>query len=186
MLFAATCRDWQSITLSEDRERERRRNYIHPLYVESKKKWYKRTCFKTQRDSQKTNLWLLGVEWLVRDFGMDMYVLLHLKWITNKHLLCNMWNSVQCYVPTGIERRFGGNGYMYMFGWVPLLFSCNYTTLLISYTPIQNKKLKVLEKIKEIHFLRTENYRINRTLIWDWWIPNSCIYSFWPAHFIFF
>ena len=31
-------------------------------------------------------LWLLG-EGIVREFGMDMYTLLYLKWITNKDLL---------------------------------------------------------------------------------------------------
>ena len=29
---------------------------------------------------------------------MDMYILLNLKWITNKDLLYNTWNSAQCYV----------------------------------------------------------------------------------------
>ena len=33
-----------------------------------------------------------------REFGMDMYTLLSLKWITNKDLLCSTWNSAQCYV----------------------------------------------------------------------------------------
>ena len=34
----------------------------------------------------------------VREFGMDMSTLLHLKWITNKDLLYSTWNSAQCYV----------------------------------------------------------------------------------------
>ena len=36
------------------------------------------------------NLWLWWEEWkerIVREFGMDMYTLLYLKWITNKDLL---------------------------------------------------------------------------------------------------
>ena len=53
---------------------------------------------------------------IIREFGTNMYTLLYLKWITNKHLLCNMWNSAQCYVPTGMEGTFGGNGYMYTYG----------------------------------------------------------------------
>ena len=36
----------------------------------------------------------------------------------------------------GWEGSLGENGYMYMYGWVPLLF----TWLLISYTTIQNKQ----------------------------------------------
>ena len=35
---------------------------------------------------------------IVREFGMDMYTLLYLKWITNKDLLCSTWNSAQCHV----------------------------------------------------------------------------------------
>ena len=34
----------------------------------------------------------------VREFGMDMYTLLYLKWITNTDLLYSTWNSAQCYV----------------------------------------------------------------------------------------
>ena len=35
-----------------------------------------------------------------REFGMDMYTLLYLKWITNKDLLCSTGNSAQYYVTT--------------------------------------------------------------------------------------
>ena len=35
---------------------------------------------------------------IVRGFGMAMYTLLYLKWITNKDLLYSTWNSAQCYV----------------------------------------------------------------------------------------
>ena len=35
-----------------------------------------------------------------REFGMDMYTLLYLKWITNKDLLYSIGNSAQCYVAT--------------------------------------------------------------------------------------
>ena len=50
------------------------------------------------------NLWLLvgvGEGWeegIFREFGVDMYTLLYLKWISNKDLLYSTWNSVQCYV----------------------------------------------------------------------------------------
>ena len=36
-------------------------------------------------------------EGIVRGFGMDMYIVLYLKWITNKGLLYSIWNSAQCY-----------------------------------------------------------------------------------------
>ena len=56
-----------------------------------------------------------------RQFGMDVYTLLYLKWITNKDLLYSTGNSAQCCSLDGEE--FRENGYMYMFGRVPLLFT---------------------------------------------------------------
>jgi len=52
----------------------------------------------------------------VREFGVDMYTLLHLKWITNKDLLYSTWNSAQCYMPPGWEGSLGENGRMYISG----------------------------------------------------------------------
>ena len=48
---------------------------------------------------------------MVREFGMDMYTLLSLKWITSKDLLYSMGNSAQCYVAAGWEGNLG-EGYM--------------------------------------------------------------------------
>ena len=42
----------------------------------------------------------LGQE-IVREFGMDMYTLLYLKWITNKALLYSTWHL-------GVGGEFGG------------------------------------------------------------------------------
>ena len=36
---------------------------------------------------------VLAGEGIVKDFRMDMYTLLYLKWITNKGLLYSTWNS---------------------------------------------------------------------------------------------
>ena len=55
-------------------------------------------------------------EWIVREFGMDMYTLLYLKWITNKDLLYGIGNSAQCYVAAWMGGEFGEIGYMFMFG----------------------------------------------------------------------
>ena len=35
-----------------------------------------------------------------REFGINMYTLLYLEWITNKDLLCSTWNSAPCHVAT--------------------------------------------------------------------------------------
>ena len=54
-------------------------------------------------------------EGVVREFGMSIYTLLYLKWITNKDLLYGTWNSAQCYVPGWMGGEFGGEGiYVYV------------------------------------------------------------------------
>ena len=54
----------------------------------------------SERDRfERTNLlWLMWGEGVVREFGMGMYTLLYLKWVSNKDLLYSTWNSAQCYV----------------------------------------------------------------------------------------
>ena len=39
-------------------------------------------------------------EGIVMEFGMDMYTLLNLKWITDKDLLYSTGNSAHCYGTT--------------------------------------------------------------------------------------
>ena len=33
---------------------------------------------------------------IVREFGMNIFILLYLKWIINKDLLHSTWNSAEC------------------------------------------------------------------------------------------
>ena len=47
-------------------------------------------------------------EGIVREFGMDMYMLLCFKWITNKDLLYITGNSAQRYVAAWMGGEFGG------------------------------------------------------------------------------
>ena len=47
-------------------------------------------------------------EGIVREFGIDMYTQLYLRWITNKELLYSTGNSAQCYVAACIGGDFGG------------------------------------------------------------------------------
>ena len=46
----------------------------------------------------------------VKEFGMDMYTLLYLEWITNKDLQYSTGNSALCYVAAWVEAEFGGEG----------------------------------------------------------------------------
>ena len=80
-----------------------------------------------------------GKEGIVREFGMVMYTLLYLKWITNKDLPYSTGNSAPRYVAAWIGGEFGGR--MYMTDSLPCSSEI-ITTLLIAYTPIQNKKFK--------------------------------------------
>ena len=52
-----------------------------------------------------------------REFGMDMYTTLYLKWITNKVLLYSTGNSAQCHVAAWMGGEFGG-GWVHVYGWL--------------------------------------------------------------------
>ena len=76
-------------------------------------------------------------EMIVREFGMDMYMTLYLKWITNKVLLSSTGNSAQCHVAAWMGGEFGGE-WTHVCVWLSPL-SCTpetITTLLISYIPV--------------------------------------------------
>ena len=52
-----------------------------------------------QKVTQRTNLWRLRGRMgkgIIREFGMNMYTLLYLQWITNKGLLYSIGSSAQC------------------------------------------------------------------------------------------
>ena len=90
--------------------------------------------------------WTYGCwgEGIVRDFGMVMYTLLYLKRITNKDLLYSTWSSAQCYVAAWMGEGSGGER-ISIYVCMAESLCClpeTITTLLISYTPTQNKKFK--------------------------------------------
>ena len=87
-------------------------------------------------------------EGIVREFGIDMYTLPYLKWITNKDLLYSTRNSSQCYVSAQMGREFWRE-WIHVYVWLSLfVVHLKLTTLLICYTPIQNKKRKLGCKLK--------------------------------------
>ena len=86
MPFAATWMDLESVNWVKSVSQRRRNILWHPLWVESKKKWYKWT-YETDSQTLRMSLWLLV--WgtmegagIVREFGMGMYTLLYFKCIT--------------------------------------------------------------------------------------------------------
>ena len=95
-------------------------------------------------DFKKTdNCWGRMEEGMVREFGMDAYTLVYLKWMNNKDPLYSTWNSVQCYVAAWMGVGFGGEWITCICMAESLHSSPETTTLLIGYTPIQHKKCKV-------------------------------------------
>ena len=77
---------------------------------------------------------------------MDMYILIYLKWITNKDLLCSTWKSGQCYVVAW--RREGAEGRMDLRVCMAESLHCSleiFTMLLIGYIPVKNKKFNKIK-----------------------------------------
>ena len=58
-------------------------------------------------------------EGIVREFGIDIYTLLYVKWITNQELLCSIENSTQCYVAAWKGREFAGK-FICVYVWLSL------------------------------------------------------------------
>ena len=104
--------------------------------------------YQIEMDSQTWtfNLWLQGGEGdqgkIVREFGTDMYTLLHLKWITNKNLLYSTWNSAQCYMPAMMREFWGRTDACICMAESLHCSPETIITLLIGYTPVQNESLK--------------------------------------------
>ena len=48
-------------------------------------------------------------QWILREFGINMYTLLYIKWMTNKDPLCSTGNSALCYVAAWMGGGFGEN-----------------------------------------------------------------------------
>ena len=63
-----------------------------------------------QNRNRLIDLLLLGGrmgDGMFREFGINKYSLLYLKWITNKNLLYSTGNSAQCYVVAWMGGEFG-------------------------------------------------------------------------------
>ena len=106
-------------------------------------------------DTMRNSYTLLLLRQLISPFQAAQYLRAeYLKWITIKNLQCRAWTSAQCYVAAWMGEEFRGEG-IHMYVWLKLhTFHCSpetITTLLISNTPIQTKKLlkKIFNSCKE-------------------------------------
>ena len=84
-----------------------------------------------------------GGEGIAREFGMDMYPLLCLKWITDKDLLYSAGSSVRCYVTAWMGGEFEGE-WMHVYVWlspfaVHLKLSQHYSSAIPQYKNRVNK-----------------------------------------------
>ena len=67
-----------------------------------------------EKETHRLREWIYGCqgegweEGTVREFGMDMYTLLYLKWIANKDILYSTGSSTQCYVTAWMRGESGG------------------------------------------------------------------------------
>ena len=102
--------------------------------MQSKKKWYKWSYLQNRKillDLENEFLVAGGEgrmgERIVWKFGTDMSTLLYLKWITSKVLLYTAQGTLlSVRWQPGWEWRLEENGCMYLYGWVPSLFTWNY------------------------------------------------------------
>ena len=101
-----------------------------------------RTCWILRCKSLENKLMVTSgegwLEGLVREFGIDVYTLLYLKWKTNSRITYYIAQGALFNVmwQPGWEGRVGENGYMDI---MAESFCClleTITTLLISYTPV--------------------------------------------------
>ena len=85
------------------------------------------------------------MEGRVRELGMDMYRLLYLKQVTNMDLLYSTWNSARCYTAAWMRGWLRGE-WIRVYEWLsPITVHLKLSHyLLIGYTLIQNRKLKII------------------------------------------
>ena len=120
--------------------------YHNPLYVESRKKWYKWSLLTKQKETHRLRKQTQGSqgEEIVKDFGKVMYTLLCLKWITNKNLFYGKHKELSSVLHESLD---GSRVWQRMDTWICMAESlrCSsetITTLLIDYTPISIEKIK--------------------------------------------
>ena len=124
MLFASIRIDLEIVILSEVSQTEKNYLMIFLICVILKRNGTNELIYKTETEyrlrERTYGLWGVGEGWgegIGRVFGIDMYTLLYLKWITNKDLLYSTGNSVQCYVAVWMRGEFGGD-WIHVYVWL--------------------------------------------------------------------
>ena len=122
-----------------------RRNGMTFYICGIEKEMIQMNLFTKQKQTYRVNLWWPGekngVEGRDREFGINMYTLLYLKWITNKVVLYAQGTLLNVMWQPRCEESLGENGYMYMYA-ESLCCSSEAITLFIDSTPIYINSLK--------------------------------------------
>ena len=115
-------------------------------------------------------------EGIVRDFGMDMYTLLYLKWITNKDLLNGTGNSAQRHVAAWMGVEFGGewiHAHAWLSPWVVHLKLPQHCYSVIPQYKIKSLKFRGKKSILAQRSLQV-SAEVMRTAQCDWRHLDSC------------
>ena len=122
----------------------------------------------------------LGEGWgerIVREFGMDMYTLPYLKWITTGTYYIAQGTLLNVIWQPGWKGSLGENEYMYMYGWVTSLFTWNcHNTILSAISSVQFSRSVVSNSLRS-HEL--QHARPPGPLPTPGVHPNSCPLSQW-------
>ena len=103
--------DLESTILSEASQTEKEKYCMTSLICGIQKEMMQMNLQNRKRLTENKLMTAKEEEWgegIVREFGIDMYTLLYLKWITNKDLLYSIGNSTQCCVAAWMGREFSG------------------------------------------------------------------------------
>ena len=113
MLFAATWMDLERVPYRVKQVREGKIAYDIPymwnLIRNDTNELFKNRnrliALENELMAAKKEGWGEGI---IREFGMDMYTLVYLKWVTNNIVSYSSGNSAQCYVEAWMTGESGG------------------------------------------------------------------------------
>ena len=147
MPFAVTCMDLETVTPSEVSQPEKEKYWMTSLYMWNlKQNDTNELTYRTERDSQNLKHELMAAgEKRQGVWEGDVHTAIF-KMIPKKDLLYSTWNSTELCASLGGKGVWGRMGTCTCVAESLKASPETVTTLLITYTSIQNKKFKVWKK----------------------------------------
>ena len=90
--------DLETVVLSEVSQTEEEKYHDIPYMWNLRRNDTKELAYRADSWTWEKELAVAAGEGIAREFKVDMYTLLYLKWITNKNLLYSTRHSAHCYV----------------------------------------------------------------------------------------